>query len=100
MSKNTPYELTISSVVSIANNHLSCSLGEGIAILNINNRNRFSLDPVGKNIWQTMKKPITVNSIIESLMDEYNVPFEKCKKDTLHLLNELLKSGLIIVEKN
>lgn len=94
-------KLTISSIVKQLDNHLACSLGEdGIAILNIDNNKRFSLDPVGERIWSLSKNSIRVRDIVTLLTQEYDVPSEECEKDTISLLVMLWKAGLIAIDPN
>ena len=82
------------------NNHLSCSLGEGLAIIHINNGNRFGLDPIGEKIWNLMQNPIAVSAIVDTLVSEYEVLHNECERDTIGLLNKLYNAGLISAENN
>ena len=89
-------QLTILSTVRRSGNLLTCSLGEeGIAILNIDDNTRFSLDPIGERIWNLLESSIMVRDIITALMREYDVQDECCESDTLSLLHQLHKAGMI-----
>ena len=82
-----------------SNKHLSCDLGEGLAVISITNGNRFSLDQIGEKIWNLMKNPIAVTAIVDAIVSEYDVPHADCERDTVELLRKLLRAALISVEK-
>ena len=79
-------------------NHLTCDLDGGLAIINLDNGQRFSLDVTGREIWEMISQPISTEKIIFRLMEIYDVPFSTCKQDTMNLLAKLVHSGLVTVQ--
>lgn len=85
------------SVVAATKDQVSCSLGEEAAILNTKEGIYYGLDPVGAQIWQLLQTPRKVADIQAVLMREYDVEPERCQRDLLALLSDLLQAGLIEV---
>ena len=85
------------SVVAATKDQVSCSLGAEAAILNTKQGIYYGLDPVGAQIWQLLQTPSKVADIQAILVREYDVEPERCQRDLLALLSDLLEAGLIEV---
>ena len=83
------------SVVAVTNDQVSCNLGEEAAILNTKHGIYYGLDPIGAEVWKLLQTPREVAEIQEFLLREYEVEPERCQRDLLALLEELLGAGLI-----
>ena len=92
--------LTLNSVVSQSKRCLCGNLLDGLAIINIDNRCRFSLDAIGARIWTLLGQPIIIDDVVKSIVREFDVSREKSSPDTLNLLNELLSAELIVVRES
>jgi hypothetical protein len=57
----------------------------------------YGLDPVGASIWKLLQTPCKVADIQVALLQEYDVEPERCQRDLIILLEELLGAGLIEV---
>lgn len=89
--------LSPQSVVTASKDQVSCALGEETAILNTREGIYYGLDPVGTHIWNLLQTPRKVAEIQEALLQEYDVDPERCERDLLPLLENLLGAGLIEV---
>ena len=89
--------LSRQSVVTVTKDQVSCSLGAEAAILNTKHGIYYGLDPIGTQVWKLLRTPRKVGDIHEVLLQEYDVDPERCKRDLLVLLEELLGAGLIEV---
>lgn len=85
------------SVVTATKDQVSCSLGPEAAILNVKDGIYYGLDPVGAHIWKLLQTPCKIADIHGALLREYDVEAERCERDLLALLEELLGAGLIEV---
>jgi len=85
------------SIVAATKDQVSCSLGEEAAILNTKEGIYYGLDPVGAQIWQLLQTPRKVADIQAVLVRDYDVEPERCQRDLLVLLGDLLQAGLIEV---
>ena len=89
--------ISTSSVVVAAQDQVSSDLGEEVVILQLRNGVYYGLDEVGARIWDLIQEPRTVNEIRDLLLDEYDVEPERCERDLLALLEELVAEGLVEV---
>ncbi len=85
------------SVVVASKDQVFSDLGEEIAILNLKGGVYYGLDAVGARIWYLIQKPRSVNEIHRTLLEEYDVDPERCKRDLLTLLQKLATEGLVEV---
>lgn len=87
--------LSPESIVALTNDQVWCSLGDEAAILNTDRGIYYGLDPVGTEIWKLLQKPCKVAEIHQALLQEYDVEPDRCQRDLINLLEDLLKAGLI-----
>ncbi len=85
------------SIVMIAAEQESADLGGEAAILNLNSGVYYGLDPVGARIWNLIRRPRSVQEVKDTLVAEYDVDPERCERDLLKLLGDLLNEGLVEV---
>jgi hypothetical protein len=91
------YMLSTTSVVVAAQDQVSSDLGGEVAILNLKNGVYYGLDEVGARIWNLIQEPKAVHEIRDVLLDEYQVEIERCERDLLTLLEELVAENLVQV---
>ena len=56
----------------------------------------YSLEDIGREIWEKLGSKITVEKLCSDLTDKYNASLETILKDVIDLLKDLLEKGLII----
>jgi hypothetical protein len=74
---------------------ISSKLQEEQVILDIEKGKYFSLNPVATLIWEILEQELSIESICEKLLDEYDVESERCKQETNAYMQEMIKLGLI-----
>jgi hypothetical protein len=82
----------------MSRDQVSCNLDGETAILNLTKAVYYSLDPVGTRIWTLLQQPRTVNEICDTLVHEYEVTPDRCERDVLALLQQLVAEGLVEVQ--
>jgi len=70
--------------------------GEKI-MLNIDNGEYYGLDKIASRIWELLNEKIEIESLIQQLLEEYEIDYETCKNDVLEFLDELIKKKLIVI---
>ncbi len=55
----------------------------------------FMIKGVGNDIWDMLADDVTVEQIIQKLLEEYDVTEEVCEQETLKFLNSLEDIGII-----
>ena len=53
------------------------------------------LNDVGTKIWSLTEKPITIQSIVGEIIEEYDVSPEVLHKDVKSFINELISKGVL-----
>jgi hypothetical protein len=67
-----------------------------VIILNTETDTYYALENVGARIWHQLLKGKSIQLIIKEIQKEYNLRTEKrVKKDTMDLVKDLLKEGLL-----
>jgi hypothetical protein len=89
--------LSANSIVVMAQEQISCPLGEESAILNLKNSMYYGLDPVGARVWSLLQQPRSIREVRDALLSEYEVEADQCETDLLALLEKMLSEGLIEV---
>jgi hypothetical protein len=77
---------------------LSSDVASSVVLLNLKNGVYYELKEVGTRIWNLIQQPRSVQSILDILVDEYEVDAERCEADLLALADDLAKHGLIQVQ--
>ena len=57
----------------------------------------FALNSVASRIWEVIESPISVNNVVETLLEEYEVEREECEKSVLEFIKGLEDASLISV---
>ncbi len=84
-------------IVVSSNDQISRDLGGEAVILNMKSGVYCGLNEVGARIWELLKEPKSVQSIMDTLLEEYEVVTDQCKSDLLALLQELSDNDLIYI---
>ncbi len=87
--------ISTTTQVKAGTDQVSCELNQETAILDMKTGVYYGLDPVGARVWELIQQPQTAASIIEQLLDEYEVPSEECTRDVLALLTDMREHELI-----
>ena len=86
------------STVVVTKQQVSSDLGGEAAILNLQAGVYYGLDTVAARIWALIQQPKTVNEIRDALLNEYDVGPDRCERDLLALLQELVSEGLVEIK--
>ena len=87
----------LSSIVVPVEQQVSATLDDEIVVLNMNDSKYYGLNGIGAFIWRSIEKSGKVSTIVDAVLDNYEVDRESCEEDVLVFLRELSKSGLIRV---
>ena len=68
--------------------------GESV-ILNMNNENYYGLDEVGTQMWNVLTSSPSIQFAMENLLQEYDVPEDRLRKDLNALIEQLIDKGML-----
>ncbi len=71
--------------------------GESL-VLSIPSQEYFGLDPVGTRMWELVTTKETIEEAYRSLLGEFDVAPEVLRQDLTDFLQQLLDSGLLMVD--
>lgn len=97
MAESTPPPIAFAaeSRVVLSRDQLSCDLAGEAAIVNLKNGVYYGLDAVGARVWHLMREPVSIATIIDSLLNVYAVERATLESDVHRFLNQLAEQGLI-----
>ena len=74
---------------------ISGQIDDEIVMVDIEKGSYFSLNPVATRIWELLEQPLTLDSLCDQLLTEYDVLTEQCRTDVTEHLAEMETLGLI-----
>ncbi len=92
--------LTRDSVIAVADHLSVADLGEEVFIFERETEAYYGLNEVGARIWQLIQQPQTVQAVLTSLLDEYEVDAAQCERDLFAFLDSLLAVDSIVVRND
>ena len=87
---NSTVEQTPGQIVSDMN-------GEKV-MLSVANSRYYNLGVIGGDIWEIIKDPITIEKVVNKLLEKYDVTQEECQNQVQSYLLTLKKEGLIKIK--
>jgi hypothetical protein len=76
---------------------ISSKMDDEVVMMSIEKGNYYGLNPVAAEIWEMLTEPLSVQSICDKLMDEFEVSQEQCYNEVLVFIDKLGSEGLIVV---
>lgn len=77
---------------------LSSDMAESMIILNLKDGVYYELKEVGTRVWKLIQQPCSVQAILDTLLEEYEVDAEQCKADLFALLEDLASRSLVEIK--
>lgn len=78
------------------NEELFCSeMDEELVMMNLESNNYFGLNKIGRDIWERLEKPKTIEVLCQELTQKYDVSTKQCQKDVSTFLEKLQETNLI-----
>lgn len=88
-------ELSKSSKIVVSKDVVSCDLGGETALLEMNEGVYYGLNELGTVIWELIQKPITLQEIVDSIIDQYEVDQKICFADLTELIEQMVENKLV-----
>ncbi|EHC14916.1 PqqD family peptide modification chaperone [Fischerella thermalis] len=99
-SKTVEVNISENTIVVASVEQISSDLGGEAVILNLKSGVYHGLNEVGTLIWNLIQTPKTVKDIKAAILAEYEVEAERCDRDLLKLLEDLLAAELINIQND
>ncbi|MDU1411728.1 MAG: lasso peptide biosynthesis PqqD family chaperone [Clostridium sp.] len=90
--------ITNNTIIYRKNNIEWTDLNDDFVMMDIEKGKYYAINSSGGAIWEKIKNPISVSSLINYLITEFQIDKNTCYEDTLKFLNQLNDSKLICTE--
>ncbi len=94
-------EITIgpdTKFLKLENNFLKTEVDGETVLMNTENGSYWGLNETTSTIWNFIKEEKSLRSIIDHLLEQYNISEEICKKETIGVLVGLYRHGIIQIK--
>ena len=92
---NKSHEITLDSQLQLSEKVLFTTVDQETVLLNSQTGKYFGLDEIGTIFWGFLRNNIPPRQAYEMILAEYEVSPEELEKDTLELVRQLEKHGLL-----
>jgi Coenzyme PQQ synthesis protein D (PqqD) len=75
---------------------LVATLSDGAVLLNLQTKRYFSLNETGTRIWEMVQQTADEDTIIATLLGEYDVEEAMARSEVRRILDELIDAQLIV----
>lgn len=89
--------ITLSTIVQSSDRQVSSDLAGEQVILNLENGVYYGLDAVGNDVWSLLEHPVAVSTVVDRLLEMYEVDRSRLEADVLALLNDMNEHDLLVV---
>ncbi len=90
-----PQTMDLNQTIALSPDVVSQKVSEETVLLGLESENYFGLDEVGTRIWQLIKETNELQSIFDTLLEEYGIPEARLQLDLTTLLTEIEGLGLV-----
>jgi hypothetical protein len=91
-------DMDMKSVVVANRQQVSGDLGEEAVILSLEDGMYYGVNTVGSRIWSEIQQPRTLQQLLGTLTDEFEVDPDECLRDLKAFLQQLADKGLVQVQ--
>ncbi len=88
-------DITVHSIVSGNKEIVTAEMDGETVMMSVETGKYYNLGKMGSVIWGMLGNPITVESLVDTLLEKYKVEREQCEKEMLSFLNQTYKEGLL-----
>jgi hypothetical protein len=74
---------------------IQSKIGDEVVMLDIESGFYFGMNSVGSEIWSHLSEPITIDDLINKLMERFDIDRATCEKDTIEFMNQLFEKNII-----
>ncbi|MCA0172250.1 lasso peptide biosynthesis PqqD family chaperone [Bacillus sp. RAR_GA_16] len=75
--------------------HIVSNMNNEKVMLSVTNGKYYNLGEIGGVIWDMIEKPISIEKVINSLFNMYEVNYQECEEQVILFLSSLQREGLL-----
>lgn len=88
-------QLRLDTRISRKESVLASQLDGETVLLDVDAGNYYAFDAIASRIWDLIAQPQTVGEVCRAMALHYDVESERCQRDVLAFLDDLLARGLL-----
>ena len=88
-------QLTQETIIRRGDALLSTSLDDDVVMMDVEQGAYYGLEEVAARIWALTEHPVSVGSLCDRLVTEYQISPEQCREEVLAFLGELLSKHIV-----
>ena len=92
------HQLSIEAVVSQVEGNIVSDMDGEKVMLSIHNGKYYNLGEMGGEIWELVKEPVEIKSLVDTLVAQYDVEESECERQVMSFLDHLGQEGLVHIE--
>jgi hypothetical protein len=89
--------ITLQSVIS-RKDFIATDMDGDIVMMSVEKGKYYNLGKTGGVIWKIIAEPVSVETVVNKLLEKYEVTRKQCEAQTLSFLNEMDREELIEVQ--
>lgn len=89
-------DLSLNSVIGRGSEHVETRSGNQTLMMSVEHGKYYSVDATALRIWELIEHPISIGSVVEALIAEYEVDDGECERNVKAFLGELIANGLAV----
>ncbi len=89
--------LTPESTIQQNSDFIHAEIDGETVMMSIDSGEYHGLDVIASRIWELIETPVTIDTLVAQIMDEYEVEKEQCQSDVTVFLEKMAEDKLIIV---
>jgi hypothetical protein len=89
--------LELDCTVARTQDQLSGDVDGEVVLLNIERGEYFHFNDAGSRVWDCVEAPTSIGTIVDQLLEEFDVERGECERAVLEFLRKLLAEGLVRV---
>jgi len=90
-------QLTLDTIIRRSDALLSTNLGDDVVMMDIEQGAYYGLEAVAARIWTLTEQPVSVGSLCDRLVAEYQIAPEQCREEVLAFVSELIGRQIVQV---
>lgn len=87
--------LSTTSIIVRNTEIVTANMDGETVMMSIENGKYYNLGKVGSAIWERIEEPISIEMLIEKLLEQYAVGREQCLTEVMKFLSDTAKEGLV-----
>jgi hypothetical protein len=90
-------KMDLGTVVARNDEPVAIDVDETIVMMSILQGKYYGLDEIGTRIWELIAEPRSIGAVCATLLQEFDVDEETCRRDVLDFVRELAGEKLVRV---